>query len=62
MNFLPLGLGSRRTRFPVQDHQRAAQRHARRQQAGEQPGKVFEGARRDFFRFFAERQREGQGA
>ena len=45
VNFLPLGFRRGIRRFLLQDHQCAAQRHARCQQAGKQAGEVLQHAR-----------------
>ena len=50
VNFLPFDLGRRRRGFLGQNLQRAAQRHARRQQAGQEPREIFQFPRRNFFR------------
>ena len=49
VNFLPFGLRRRRRGFLVQNHQRAAQRHARREQTGKQPREIFQFLRRNLF-------------
>ena len=46
-----LACADRRRGFLVQNHQRAAQRHARRQQAGQQPREIFQFLRGNFVRF-----------
>ncbi len=66
VNFLPLCLRHRRRGFLGQNHQCAAQRHARREQTGQQPREIFQFLRRNFFRleielkFFRGRQPAGQ--
>jgi hypothetical protein len=49
VDFLPLGLGGGRGGFLVKNDQRAAQGHARREQAGEQAREIFQVLRGNFF-------------
>ena len=51
VDFLPPGLGGGRGSFLVKNDQRAAQGHARREQAGEQAREIFQVLRGNLFRF-----------